>query len=263
MDFIFNIQYVWLGLYQIFAFFIQGVTGFGCTVLSAPFHSVVLGPAVGTAWATLLCAPTLYFLGIKEIKNVAWKDLGKIVLMCAPGVIIGNILLKQVDPNYAKVAIGGVVTFIALMNIYKTIIAPFVLKKEFVEDIVDTPAKKALRYAALIVGGVVHGAFTIGGPLITVYTLQAVKDKEKFRNTMTWVWVVLNTYNSFAHYTSGYFTPEMWSAFAIALPCALIGLILGMKCLSRINKITFLRVVYVVLLIVGGNMFISSIQAIM
>ncbi len=263
MDFVFNMDYVWLGLYQVFAFFIQGVTGFGCTVLSAPFHSTVLGPAVGTAFATLLCAPTLIFLAIKEIKNVAWKDLGKIVLLCAPGVVIGNILLKQVDPNYAKVAIGGVVTFIALMNIYKTIVAPLILKKEFVEDAPDTSLKKAVRYGALILGGIVHGAFTIGGPLITVYTLQAVKDKEKFRNTMTWVWVVLNTYNSISHYASGYYTPEMWSAFIIALPLALIGLIIGMKCLKKINKITFLRVVYVVLLIVGGNMFISSIQAIM
>ncbi len=263
MEFIFNIDYLWLGLYQVFAFFIQGVTGFGCTVLSAPFHSAVLGPAVGTAFATLLCAPTLYFLGIKEIKNVAWKDLAKIVLLCAPGVVIGNILLKQVDPNMAKVAIGGVVTFIALMNIYKTIIAPLVLKKEYNEDAPDTAVKKAVRYGALIIGGVVHGAFTIGGPLITVYTLQAVKDKEKFRNTMTWVWIVLNTYNSIAHYQSGYFTNEMWSAFIIALPLALIGLIAGMKCLTKINKITFLRVVYVVLLIVGGNMFITSLMSVL
>ncbi len=262
MDFVFHMNYLFLAIYQLFAFFIQGVTGFGCTVLSAPFHSDVLGPAVGTAFATLLCAPTLLYLGIKEIKNVAWKDLGKIVLLCAPGVVVGNILLKEVDPNLAKVAIGGVVTFIALMNIYKTIIAPLVLKKKYDEDAPDTMAKKAVRYAALIVGGVVHGAFTIGGPLITVYTLSAVKDKEKFRNTMTWVWVVLNTYNSFSHYTSGYFTNEMWSAFIISLPFALVGLFIGMKCLSKIDKITFLRVVYVVLLIVGGNMFYSSLQAI-
>ena len=263
MEFIFNFDYLFLGIYQLFAFFIQGVTGFGCKVLSVPFHSEILGPAVGTAFATLLCAPTLYYLGIKEIKNAAWKDLGRIVLLTAPGLIVGNILLKKIDPNYAKIAIAAVVTFIALMNIYKTIIAPFVLKKKFVEDAPDTVLKKVMRYSALIVGGVVHGAFTIGGPLITVYTLEAVKDKEKFRNTMTWVWIVLNTYNSFSHYTSGYFTAEMWSSFAIALPFALIGLFVGMRCLSKINKIMFLRVVYVVLLIVGANMLVSSIGAIM
>ncbi|ONI44457.1 hypothetical protein AN640_05505 [Candidatus Epulonipiscium fishelsonii] len=256
-------DYVFLGLYQIFAFFIQGVTGFGSTVLSAPFHTTVLGPTAGTAFATLLCQPTLIYLGIKEIKNVAWKDFGKIVALCAPGVIIGNILLKQVDANYAKVAIGGIVTFIAIMNIYRTIIVPLVLKREFNENAPDTPLKKAMRYIALVVGGIVHGAFTIGGPLITVYTLEAVKDKEKFRNTMTWVWIVLNLYNSFSHYRSGYFSNEMWSAFIIGAPLAILGLLLGMKCLSKINKITFLRIVYVVLLFVGGNMLYGSLMAIL
>lgn len=262
-EFIFNMDYVFLALYQVFAFFIQGVTGFGGTVLSAPFHTTVLSPAIGTAFATLIAHPAIIYLGVREFKNVSWKDLGKIVALCLPGILVGNMLLKQVDPNYAKVAVGGVVTFIAIMNIYKTIISPLVLKKEFSEEVVDTPAKKALRYISLIVGGVVHGAFTIGGPLITVYTLSAVKDKEKFRNTMTWVWIVLNSINMTSHYASGYYTNEMWSAAILAIPMAILGLLIGMRFLSKINKITFLRIVYVVLLLVGGNMFYASLMAIL
>lgn len=258
---VFELDFLWLGLYQVFAFFVQGVTGFGCTVLSAPFHSEVLGPQVGTAYATLLTIPVLIFLGVKEIKNVAWKDLLKIVLLCAPGILLGNFLLGSIDVAVAKVAIGTMVTFIALMNIYKHIIAPLVLKKETKEDAPDTPMKKFFRYAALIVGGIVHGAFTIGGPLITVYTLEAVKDKEKFRNTMTWVWIVLNIYNAGNHIASGLYTPEMLGASAIGLPLSLIGLLIGMKVLSRIQRITFLRAVYIVLLIIGVDMLIRNVPA--
>lgn len=257
----FQLSFLWLGLYQIFAFFIQGVTGFGCTVLSAPFHSSVLGPQVGTAYATLLTIPVLIFLGIKEIKNVSWKDLIKIVVLCAPGILVGNYLLGSIDVEIAKVAIGTMVTFIAVMNIYKHIIAPLVLKKEEVEDAPDTTLKKIFRYAALIVGGIVHGAFTIGGPLITVYTLEAVKEKEKFRNTMTWVWIILNTYNAANHIMSGYYTPDMLGAAAIGLPLSFIGLLIGMKFLSKIKRITFLRMVYVVLLIIGVDMLIRNVPA--
>ena len=196
---VFSIEYVFLGLYQLFAFFVQGLTGFGCTVLSAPFHSAVLGPTVGTAYATLLCAPTLIYLGLRTIKNVSWIDLLKIVLVCLPGLLVGQWLLQNADPAVAKLSIGVIVTLIALMNIYKTIFAPFVLKKEFVEDAPDTLGKKIIRYVALAFGGIVHGAFTSGGPFITIYTLQAVSDKVKFRNTMTWVWVVLNCFNSYKH----------------------------------------------------------------
>lgn len=259
MEFIFKIEFVWLAIVQLFAFFIQGVTGFGCSVISAPFHSTMLSSAqIGTAFATFLTIPTLLFLGIKEIKNVAWKDLGKIVLLCAPGMIIGNIVVGSMDATVARVAIGAVVTFIAVMNIYKSIIVPLVLKKEMVTDAPDTAAKKALRYIALIVGGIVHGAFNIGGPLITVYTLEAVSDKEKFRNTMTWVWVTLNLYNVFNHVKGGLYTSEMLSASFMALPLSLIGLLVGMKVLKKIDRITFLRAVYIVLLIIGGDMLIKN-----
>ena len=159
----------------------------------------------------------------------------------------------------AKVAIGTMVTFIAVMNIYKHIISPLVLKKEIQEDAPDTTLKKVFRYAALIIGGTVHGAFTIGGPLITVYTLEAVKDKEKFRNTMTWVWIVLNLYNMANHMMSGYYTPDMLGASAIGLPLSFIGLIIGMKFLTRIKRITFLRMVYVVLLVIGVDMLLRNV----
>lgn len=259
MEFVFDMNFIWLGLVQVFAFFVQGVTGFGCTVISAPFHSTMLSTAqIGTAFATFLTIPTLLFLGIKEVKNVAWKDLGKIVLFCAPGMILGNIIVGGLDEVIARVAIGSVVTFIALMNIYKHIVCPLILKKEVVENKEDTPVGKALRYLALIVGGVVHGAFTIGGPLITVYTLQAVEDKEKFRNTMTWVWITLNLYNVSNHIAAGLYTPEMISATAISLPLSFVGLLLGMKVLKKIDKITFLRAVYIVLLIIGGDMLMKN-----
>ncbi len=262
MEFIFSMQALFLAIYQLFAFFVQGLTGFGSTVLAAPFHTGILGPASGTAFATLLCAPTLYFLAIKEIKNVSWKDLIKIVLVCTPGLLVGQWLLQAVDPAIAKLAIGVIVTFIALMNIYKTIIAPLVLKKEYNENEPDTLKKKIVRYVALGVGGIVHGAFTSGGPFITIYTLEAVKDKAKFRNTMTWVWVVLNTMNSIKHYSAGYFNDEMWSALIMALPFAFTGMFVGMKMLDKVEKITFLRAVYVLLLIIGLSSIQSNIGAV-
>ena len=154
------------------------------------------------------------------------------------------------------------VTFIALMNIYKHIIKPLVLKKE-VEEEVDTPFRTALRYGCLVLGGIVHGAFNIGGPLITVYTIAAVKEKEKFRNTMNMVWVILNTWNAFSQFRNGVITPHLLSALAVGVPMAAVGFFLGMAFLKKINRETFLRVVYCVLLFVGGNMLITSLLSVL
>ncbi len=262
MGFVFDWTFIVVGLMQVIGFFVQGCTGFGCTVIAAPVTNGLLGTAAGVPYGTLLTLPFLYFLAVKTLKNVSWKDLGKIIGLCLPGILIGNYVYTIMDPNIAKICIGGVVTFIALFNIYKVIIKPMVLKKEAEEE-VDTTAKKILRYVALLVGGIVHGAFNIGGPLITVYTIQAVRDKEKFRNTMNMVWVILNTWNTFSQYRAGVITPTVLSALAIGLPCAAIGFALGMSFLKKINREQFLRIVYVVLLIVGGSMLINSLLAVL
>lgn len=262
MGFIFDWTFIVVGLMQVVGFFVQGCTGFGCTVIAAPVTNGLLGTGAGVPYGTLLTLPFLYFLAIKTIKEVSWKDLGKIIGLCVPGILIGNYVYTIMDPTAAKICIGGVVTFIALFNIYKVIIKPLVLKKETEEE-VDTPVKKVLRYVALFVGGIVHGAFNIGGPLITVYTISAVRDKEKFRNTMNMVWVILNTWNAFSQYRSGAITPTVLSALAIGLPCAAVGFALGMAFLKKINREQFLRIVYVVLLIVGGSMLIQNLATVL
>lgn len=257
----FEFTFVLVALMQVVGFFVQGCTGFGCTVIAAAVTNGLLGTEVGVPYGTLITLPFLYYLGIKAFKNVSWKDLAKIIILCLPGILVGNYLFYAISPTVAKISIGAMITFIALMNIYKCIVKPLILKQVEVEDAPDTLFKKTLRYGCLILGGIVHGAFNIGGPLITVYTIEAVKEKEKFRNTMNMVWVILNTWNAFNQYRNGAFTPYMWSALLIGLPMAAIGFFLGMAFLKKINREQFLRIVYVVLLFVGVNMLITSILA--
>ncbi|MBA7933268.1 sulfite exporter TauE/SafE family protein [Klebsiella sp. RHBSTW-00215] len=257
----FNTDFILVGLMQIVGFFVQGCTGFGCTVIAASVTNGLLGTSVGVPYGTLITLPFLYFLAVRTWRDVSWKDLGKIVALCVPGILVGNYLFYRISPNVAKICIGAMVTIIAVMNIYKHIVNPLFFKKAEAINVPDTTAKKCFRYGCLILGGVVHGAFTIGGPLITVYTIEAVKEKEKFRNTMNMVWVVFNTWNAFNQYRNGAWTEHLGGALTIGFPMAAIGFFLGMAFLQRINKETFLRIVYCVLLFVGGNMLFTSLMA--
>jgi hypothetical protein len=259
----FEMNFLLVGLMQVVGFFVQGCTGFGCTVIAAAVTNGLLGTTEGVPYGTLITLPFLYFLAVKARKEVSWKDLLKIIVLCLPGILIGNYLFYAISPVIAKICIGAMVTIIALMNIYKHIIKPLVLKKEDDENLPDTTGKKVFRYGCLILGGIVHGAFNIGGPLITVYTIEAVKEKEKFRNTMNMVWVILNTWNAFNQYRNGAFTPHLGSALVVGVPLAAIGFFLGMAFLKKINREQFLRFVYCVLLFVGGNMFITSLLAVL
>lgn len=251
--------FVLVALMQVIGFFVQGCTGFGCTIIAAAVTNGLLGTEAGVPYGTLITLLFLYFLGIKAFREVSWKDLVRIVVLCLPGIFLGNYLFQAISPDIAKISIGAMVTLIALMNIYKSIVKPKLFGVNDINNEQDSTAKKIFRYSCLILGGIVHGAFNIGGPLITVYTIEAVQEKEKFRNTMNMVWVVLNTWNAFSQYRSGAFTPYMLSALLVGLPMAAIGFFLGMEFLKKINREQFLRIVYVVLLFVGGNMLITSI----
>lgn len=251
--------FVLVALMQVIGFFVQGCTGFGCTIIAAAVTNGLLGTEAGVPYGTLITLPFLYFLGIKAFREVSWKDLVRIVVLCLLGIFLGNYLFQAISPDIAKISIGAMVTLIALMNIYKSIVKPKLFGVNDINNEQDSTAKKIFRYSCLILGGIVHGAFNIGGPLITVYTIEAVQEKEKFRNTMNMVWVVLNTWNAFSQYRSGAFTPYMLSALLVGLPMAAIGFFLGMEFLKKINREQFLRIVYVVLLFVGGNMLITSI----
>ena len=137
----FEFNFVLVGLMQIVGFFVQGCTGFGCTVIAAAVTNGLLGTTEGVPYGTLITLPFLYFLGIKAFKEVSWKDLAKIIVLCMPGILVGNYLFHAISPVVAKICIGGMVTFIALMNIYKHIIKPLVLKKNEEEE-ADTTFKK-------------------------------------------------------------------------------------------------------------------------
>ncbi|MGL5935085.1 MAG: TSUP family transporter [Cetobacterium sp.] len=259
---ILNFDFLIVGLMQVVGFFVQGTTGFGCTVIAASVTNGVLGTAIGVPYGTIITLPFLYYLGIKGRKEVSWKDLAKIVAGCAPGILIGNMLFSSISPQTAKIGIGAMIIVIATMNIHKHIVKPLIMKHIDEEESQDTIGKTIFRYTCLFIGGIVHGAFTIGGPLITVYTLEAVKDKKKFRNTMTWLWAILNVWNAYSQYNKVPFSDRSYliNALIIGLPLAGIGFFFGMRFLEKINRVQFLRIVYSVLMLIGVNMVKGSVS---
>ena len=255
---IFETAFLLLGLIQVFGFFVEGAAGFGCTVISAPFATSILGVETGVPFGTMMALPFIAILAFRSRKNISWKDLGKIFLACLPGLLCGQFLFYMVNPDIAKVGIGLAVTLIAVFKIWQNIVLPKIRHTEIGEESPDTLPKKIFRYTCLIVGGIVHGAFNIGGPLITVYTLEAVKDKVKFRNTMVGLWTILNFLNAVNQIRNGSLTPYLGSALLVCYPFAAVGFIAGVKFLNKINKETFLKFIYIVLFAVGLNTLIRS-----
>ena len=259
----FESVFLLVGLADFIGFFIEGCAGFGASVITAPINTGLLSAAVCTPFATAVALPVLWYTVITGHKFVNKKVLLRIFILLAPGFLLGNYLRLIIDETMAKICIGGAVTLIAVINIWAHIIKPLVLKIPDDINADPTPVQRVFHIACLVLGSMVHGAFTIGGPLICVYTLRMVKDKFEFRNTMLAMFAVLDTWNACVHIATNQWNPRVVGAIVTVLPFTFLGYYFGTKLLKKVNREQFLRIIYVVLLATGGNMFIRSLLSIL
>ena len=260
-------------LMNTFSFLVMGITGFGATVLAQPTNISVLGLNIAIPFSTLITFPCQLYLGFKTMKNVAWKQLLKIGIICVPGLFLGQYMATIMDPDISKTIIGIFVSVIALKGLYEVFVkTPKLIKKAQEEDPTkviteieteDGPLKKAFNYICLFLGGAMQGAYVIGGPLITVYVLSAIKDKTVFRNTMNWLWIILNCVLNFTSQLSkGMYAQEgLWLIVGIGAVAAFVGYFIGIKVHDKLSKQLFLKITYVMLLLTGANMLIQALGA--
>lgn len=260
---VFEISFLWVSIVEMLCQFVQGITGFGATVLGAPFITELVGTSTGGPYGTLISHILLIGMAIPCFKKVSWKDLVKIICIVGPFEAVGAFWGYRIPEIAIKIIIGSSVTLIALINIYKIFVKTAIAKKQGQvynpDDEPVTTSKRIFQYVCLILGGLVNGAYSVGGPLITVYVLDAVKDKERFRNTIVWVWVIMNSILVIPQQIArGLYTPRLLSLVAISFIPSVIGVIAGMRFMKKVNREVFLKIVYVLLFIVGSNMLIRA-----
>ena len=114
------------------------------------------------------------------------------------------------------------------------------------------------RSTLLGLGGIAHGLFGTGGPMIVYVTRRRVDDKRAFRATLALLWLSLNcalliNFVSLDLYTSE--TVETGSVIALAV---IPGLVIGERIHRALDPAQFERVVWVLLLVAGAALAIRN-----
>ena len=107
-------------------------------------------------------------------------------------------------------------------------------------------------YTSLALGALVEAMFSMGGPLINVYTLTRIKDKSVFRATMSAIWVLTISFSmAYRIFFLQAYTASTWTWIAYALPLVVIGFLLGNKLHYKVPGDKFIILVYSVQLVSG------------
>ena len=223
--------------------FQQGITGFGCTVLALPFITLLLG--LKTAVPVLVMVGWLVALTIviESRRHIVWREFAWIALPVGLAMPVGIWLAGVLPVNALKLVLAAFTVLVGIEGLIKQCRHP--------QPVQASARTRLVASLFLPLGGVLHGAFGSGGPLVIIYATRAISDKTLFRVTLCLLWVALNAILIGQWVSRGTLTPQIWKMAAFCAPFALIGVALGNRVHYRTDVVVFRKLVYSVLIASG------------
>ena len=229
---------------QVIANIVQAVTGFAGGPIAMPPSMALVGVENATADITLILLIVTAIITAQKRKFGNLKKLGIMPFVMILGMIPGVWLFDVLPTKSLMLLYGAIVIFIGL-------------KKLVSKDPKDL--KAPWNYLALLLAGIMQGMFTSGGPFIALYATTAIKDKKEFRATVTPVWTVLNIFLVGNMWRSGFYTGYVLKLTGGSLIPVFGAILLGNRINKKIDQKTFLKLVYVLLMVSGGILLFTAV----
>lgn len=219
--------------------FVQRVTGFGYGIFVMMFLPALIGSSVeAAALSGLISCCTCTYNVIRMRGNVRWKLV--IPTMAASLVTVPiAVRFSAVAPEALVRSLLGAA--LILLSIYFLFFAGKIRLRPSV------PA----GLAAGSLSGVLGGMFSMGGPPIVLYLVQAVADKTVYFATLQAHFSVTNLYTSATRAVNGMITGKVLVWFAVAVMGSLLGNHVGGKLFAKLDSVRLKRLVYLGMIVSG------------
>ena len=237
------LTYVLFILVLMFGVFVQALAGFGGTLISMPLGIMLMGMALTKPVMTIVAWITGVVVIFSEYRHINWRELLKMVAVMLVGVLGGIWLTGKLQLQF-------------LLIIYGVVVAAIGVKKFFFPGKGQPP--KAVQNLALAIAGIMQGLFVSGGSFLAVYAVERLPEKREFRGTVNAVWAMLNTVMIGAYFLDGVMTKEALTMSGIAIVPTLVAIWLGGVLTKRVKQQTFLKIVYVILMVSGAVLLITN-----
>lgn len=233
-----------LALIALLAFGTEGAIGFGGTVIAACIGAQLIPlDELLPAFVPVNLAMSAWLL-VRGRDAIAWGILVRtIALPVAVGAAVGLALFHVPAKTVLAAVFGGFVALLATLQLARP---------------AARPLSRAWQRGFLVLGGIAHGLFGTGGPMIVYVTRRELADKRAFRATLAVLWLVLNVallVNFLALGLYGRHTAELGSVVGLAL---IPGLWIGQRVHDALDGARFERVVWGLLLVAGLALAIRS-----
>ncbi|MCY1219104.1 Sulfite exporter TauE/SafE [compost metagenome] len=205
--------WLWLGLFILFAYTLEAITGFGSTLVALSLGALLL------PIHDLL--PVLVPLNILMSGVLAWRSRQLVqwrllLVTVLPGMLIGTSigygLRPWLDDGPMKLGFGLLILWFALRELLR-----------------DAPRGHTPSWMTRLqtgAAGISHGLFASGGPLLVHALAGTTLDKARLRATLLCVWFGLNSLLTLAFLCDGSLAPAL-PRIATYAPLLLVGALGG------------------------------------
>jgi uncharacterized membrane protein YfcA len=226
-----------LGVIALAAFATEGAIGFGGTVLAASIGAQFVPlELLLPAFVPLNMVMSSWLLA-RGFRSIAWRMLAvEVAPMVGLGAAVGLALFHLPAKQLFAFGFGVFVVGLAILQLARP---------------GGRELAKPLQWLLLGLGGVVHGLFGTGGPMIVYVVRRRLADKLAFRSTLAVLWLVLNVALLVNYASAGLYTRTTANAAAVIALVIVPGLYIGERVHHRLDAGRFERVVWLVLLAAG------------
>ncbi|MDR0336151.1 MAG: sulfite exporter TauE/SafE family protein [Planctomycetaceae bacterium] len=257
-------QILLIGIIVFITHALEGITGFGCTVLALPFVAMLLGIKTTVPVLAVLAWLLAGYIVIISWKQIVWKEYFFIVLYVGLGLPFGMLLFRYLPEEGLKGLLSLLMIGVGINGILKTRkrSLPELSILETQTNLQTTTNKNTFMRTILFMGGVIHGAFVSGGPFVVIYASKALPDKSLFRVSLCLLWFTLNTVwiIQFTLFDQLSWTPEMGRTLLTTLPFLAVGILTGNYLHRLVNEYYFRLIVYATLFVSGLILLFSVLK---
>lgn len=232
----------------IVAFAVRGGAGFGGGAVAVPLLALVFPVQLTVPVVTVLNMLSSIGHGVADWRQIAWKQIIRVVPGSLIGVLLGLYLLSMIDPQPLARALGAFVVVYAIYVLAFADRTPVIPSRWM-------PATAALTsMAAGIIGSLFGGA---AGPLYVIYLNAARLGKDAFRVTITTIMLFQGLTRIAGYAALGLYDAQVLKLLALALPVMILGSWLGARVVRRLDQALFNRAVATVLLASGAALLLK------
>ncbi len=230
-----------LALVVVLSHLIETVLGFGATLVALALGVHLLPLDQLLVLLVLLGMVQSVWLLVTGRRHVDWNTILFFILPAATLGLFAGMLYRDLAPEREmKVVLGLFVIGVAMAELYKW-------KRS--GHRAEPPMTRTAGIPVLFGGGVFHGLFASGGPLIVYYASRALPSRKVFRASLAVLWLLLNLMLVAQLWGTGNVTMQSGKGFLILLPAAFVGIAIGER--VRISERVFRLFTYLLLLVAG------------